>query len=72
MLFCGVKKLGTGCISAGVIVCGTVGFNIKGTSVQEDDAMLFKFRKCGNACISIGTGGVCASYGIGIKGFNIQ
>lgn len=34
-------------------------------------AMLFKLKKCGNACISIGTGGVCASYGIGIKGFNI-
>ncbi len=33
MLFCGVKKLGTGCISAGVIVCGTIGFNIKGTSI---------------------------------------
>lgn len=38
---------------------------------KEVIIMLFKFRKCGNACISIGTGGVCASYGIGIKGFNI-
>lgn len=33
MLFCGIKKLGTGCISAGVIVCGTIGFTIKGTSI---------------------------------------
>ena len=33
MLFCGMRKVGTGCISAGVIVCGTVGFNINGTSV---------------------------------------
>lgn len=35
-LFLAMKEMNffeTGCISAGVIVCGTIGFNIKGTSI---------------------------------------
>ena len=33
--------------------------------------MLFKLKRSGSACISIGTGGACASYGIGVKGLSI-